>query len=652
MSIQNLLPRWCAEPGHGETTGKFTKRLNKTLLGGGLAIALGLALPAGNPAAAQDSWETKDSMPRAWAFAFTGVIDGKFHVGGGSGDYPPLDPINKEHYAYDPSTNAWIARALVPIRQGGASAVVNGKIYVVGGCITDCHVDITGLLLTYDPGSDIPGGDPWSTLAPMPPMPTVRAGHVAAALDGKLFVVGGSSTWPYPHLQTIEVYDPDSNQWEDTTLKADMPTGRENASAAVIDGKLYVVGGMVRPTSNTHDVTGVLEVYDPVANTWSTLAPMPTPRHGAAMGVIGGKLHVVGGWTTLTFLATHEVYDPNTDSWSTLEPMPAARGYPMAGVIDDKLYVAGGVGSIVLDTLEVFSPTVNLPPVADGGLDQSVRAGDSVVLDGSASFDDNTATADLIYAWTFTSIPAGSTAVLSGDATQSPSFVADVPGTYAAQLIVTDEDGLSGDADEVLISGDNLAPTANAGGNQLVVVADSVLLDGSASTDPEHDSLTYDWAITSAPAGSTAVLFGTVSAFPTFATDLEGVYEVTLVVSDFIGPGAPDTALITATTAETFAEIQIVESEDQIALLSELDVTTFGNQTALSSFLSQVVAAIQDGDINRAITKLEQAIERTDGCVERGQVDGDGPGRDWITDCYAQMEAYTLLNEALNALAS
>ena len=82
------------------------------------------------------------------------------------------------------------------------------------------------------------------------------------------------------------------------------------------------------------------------------------------------------------------------------------------------------------------------------------------------------------------------------------------------------------------------------------------------------------------------------------------------------------------------------------------EVTTQGNQTALSEFLAQAVVFVQQGNIATAISKLENALERTDGCVLRGEPDGDGPGRDWITDCDAPAEAYNTLTAALDALTS
>ncbi len=94
--------------------------------------------------------------------------------------------------------------------------------------------------------------------------------------------------------------------------------------------------------------------------------------------------------------------------------------------------------------------------------------------------------------------------------------------------------------------------------------------------------------------------------------------------------------------------------DENKGLCSPAQVTTQGNQTALGNFLTQAIAALQEDppDVDRAISKLNQAIVRTDGCVLRGEPDGPGPGRDWITDCAAQESVYWLLLDALDAISS
>jgi len=292
-----------------------------------------------------------------------------------------------------------------------------------------------------------------------------------------------------------------------------------------------------------------------------------------------------------------------------------------------------------------------VPPTANAGLDQSIRAGSTVHLDGRQSFDDNTPSTALGYAWTLVSRPTGSAAALLNADTATPSFVADSAGTYSSRLIVTDAQGLSSAPSFVTISSLNQAPTAAAGADQLVPVFGLAQLNGGGSTDPDGDALTYAWTITAAPAGSSAVLTGPTTATPYFSPDKPGSYTLRLSVSDPLGAGTPDTVEITAITAVDYAQQSIAASATATAMLTPASVTTKGNQTALGNFLTQAIKAIQAGDVATAIDKLNQAIERTNGCETNGVADGNGPGRDWVTDCSAQAPILASLRAAREALA-
>lgn len=289
------------------------------------------------------------------------------------------------------------------------------------------------------------------------------------------------------------------------------------------------------------------------------------------------------------------------------------------------------------------------PPTANAGPDQSMHAGQVVTLDGSGSFDDDTATEDLIFAWTLTSVPEGSLATLMDAATVSPRFVADMAGEYVVSLVATDALGQSSAPDTVVVSSRNAAPVAEAGADGGAFVGQAVSLDGTASHDPDGDALTFSWALVS-PAGSAAALTGGSTALPTFVPDVAGSYTVTLTVNDPFGGAGTDTVAVAVVTAEDYAQNLIVTALNLVGGLQPWQVTTRGNQKALQNLLSQAIAALQAGDVEEAGLKVTQAIERSDGCVLRGSPDGNGSGRDWITDCDAQAAVYDSLTAALFAL--
>ena len=94
----------------------------------------------------------------------------------------------------------------------------------------------------------------------------------------------------------------------------------------------------------------------------------------------------------------------------------------------------------------------NAAPTAYAGIDQTVELGEAVILDGSGSSDDSTASSELQYDWSFADLPPGSAATLSNANTSTPTFVADVVGAYRVQLVVTDSGGLSSEPDFLEVS--------------------------------------------------------------------------------------------------------------------------------------------------------------------------------------------------------
>jgi hypothetical protein len=195
------------------------------------------------------------------------------------------------------------------------------------------------------------------------------------------------------------------------------------------------------------------------------------------------------------------------------------------GVTYDALYTSNGL------TLRAASG--NNPPVANAGSDQIVPRNSLAQLDGSGSADPEGGA--LTYEWTLMTRPAGSTATLSNPNIVNPTFTADRPGTYVAQLVVNDVLSITA-SDSVQITTANQLPLANAGPEQTGITPGSmVTLDGSGSSDPDGDPITYSWTFEFRPVGSAATLTGANTASPTFFADLPGGYRLRLVVSDSFG---------------------------------------------------------------------------------------------------------------------
>jgi N-acetylneuraminic acid mutarotase len=602
-------------------------------------IPIGSLVVASAAVFAQGAWSARAEMPTGRFGAPAAVVDGRLYVASGCcvTQFSPFTRFTALE-VYDSASNTWATTASIPIGvYGAAVGAIGHKVYVAGGQQASGNI---ATLQIYDTVTDT-----WTTGANMP---AASVGGASGVIDGKLYVVGGMNASNTSTVATLRMYDPVADTWTEKKL---MPTPRVFAAGAVFGGKLYVIGGQNGPNLST------VEVYDPQSDTWTTKAPMPTARWGLVAATIGDRIYAVGGNNNGAALNTVEVYDPFADSWSAVDPMPSTRYLPGAAVIDDTLYVVGGGreggpggSSILVTANEAFTPLApNLPPTADAGLDQTLHVGTPVSLNGSDSFDDNTPTSALAYAWSFASKPAGSIAVLSGANSSTPTFVPDLPGDYLVQLVVTDEEGLPSPADTVMISSTNQAPTANAGSDQLVVLSNLVSLNGSGS-DPDNDSIGFSWTLSSKPIGSSVQLTNANTATPTFVPDVPGSYVADLVVNDGFADSAPDAVQVTVISAADFSQMQIQQAADALAALPATSVTTTGNQNALMNFLSQAVQFIQAGDLDEARHKLDAAIARTDGCAVNGSPDGNGQSRDWITTCEAQDQVYPALVQALAAI--
>ncbi len=232
----------------------------------------------------------------------------------------------------------WTRKADMPTpRWTHTSAVVNGKIYVIGGALSqpnDWQNELTDILSTVEEYN--PATGTWTRKAAMP---TAR-GWLASScpvVDGRIYVIGGSGDGIDWYSPTVEEYDPATDTW---TRKADMPTGRYNLATCALHGKIYAFGGSINDDPMLF--SNRVEEYDPITNTWTRKADMPSDLWGLTTNVVNGKIYVLGGRPLYYAIRNVYEYDPATDTWNRKTDMPVGTSQMASVVMDDKIIVIGG----------------------------------------------------------------------------------------------------------------------------------------------------------------------------------------------------------------------------------------------------------------------------------------------------------------------
>jgi N-acetylneuraminic acid mutarotase len=280
-------------------------------------------------AAAAGTWESRAPLPEATEGPSTAKVGNLIVAAYG---FTLLHGDSTQTLIYNIAHDSWSfgPEAPGPVSSEGIAVSHGGSVYALGG--------------RNGAGTDnnrfTPATETWTTLAPLP---MGRDGLGAAVIGHSIYAIGGRPETGGPcsgftQFADVERYDIASNTW---TAVAPLPTPRSDVGAIAHGGKIYVFGGCKEEATS---VTSEVDVYDRTTNTWSEGAPMPTPRAGFyGIGIKGDKIYVMGGLDKAGAASSaNEVYDIADNSWSEDTPMTHPRGEMGVASHGGRIYTIGG----------------------------------------------------------------------------------------------------------------------------------------------------------------------------------------------------------------------------------------------------------------------------------------------------------------------
>jgi hypothetical protein len=258
-----------------------------------------------------------------------------------------------------PGCNTWVDASPMPTdRYHFGVAVVDRRVVVLGGRNASGRLRVVE---RFDPVTR-----QWTTL---PSVPVVRSASAVVVQAGTVWMFGGFDGTS--ELATADRLGPDG--WQ-ADCCAPMPQPVCEVGAVAVGLHIYVIGGTQGRYTAAETILATMQRYTPSSNTWTTCAPMSTPRMTPAVVTIGGRIFAIGGANGSWSLNTVEVYDPATDSWAEMAPMSTPRSNCTACVTTDAdgrptVIVAGGFCKVQLDSVEAYDPEANvwtdMPPMPD-----------------------------------------------------------------------------------------------------------------------------------------------------------------------------------------------------------------------------------------------------------------------------------------------
>ena len=284
---------------------------------------------ATNPQKFDITWTQLTNMPnpQGWGGLNACILNNKIYVVGGFSDQAIVGDVS----VYDPATDTWERKSpLNTARWGHTSNVVNGKIYVMGGCSGASGKALKSIEV-YDPEKDL-----WELSGEMA---LGRIGAGSAVVDGKIYMVAGCDAEPPEQaFNNVDCYDTDNKEWQICEV---LPVATSYLSATALNGKIYAFGGT--DGLNNDGLPSIFE-YDISKNNWIQKTDLKTERWGHSTCGNGELIFCIGGVSdgTSAALKKVEVYSPSKDSVYKATDMVFQRMVLATCAYNDRIYTFGG----------------------------------------------------------------------------------------------------------------------------------------------------------------------------------------------------------------------------------------------------------------------------------------------------------------------
>jgi hypothetical protein len=296
--------------------------------------------------------------------------NGKFYsIGGRSADTAGADFTHP--FEYDPGTNAWTTKpSTIPDGKVNnmACGVMNvggtDQIYCVGGSQSQI-VGTTGRVFSYNPATDtfttLAVGDDWPGSQTGTFLPGGFAVH-----GNKLYIIGSFNANAVPPVMTNQTwqFDPNGAVGSKWLARTNYPVARGYVPAATIGGFIYTGGGSALDGAGALVDSAESFKYDPVSGAWTAIPNIPRVTGETRAVVMNGKMWVLGGGRTVPNPSNQvDIYDPVANSWSTGVPFTTARrNFAADSNGTDHVYIAGGYDAALSNTMEIFGPATCASP--------------------------------------------------------------------------------------------------------------------------------------------------------------------------------------------------------------------------------------------------------------------------------------------------